>query len=426
MIRYRKKYTGWGYARPKEVTYSAVGDEITDEAGNEVSGGEDPGYRPDAVVEMSLGHVNMPRHGEDPSELYSNTKLDKGEQQTLFHTVPSKITHASADHRLRGAAATNLLAMAYNEAHNLGHGITYDDSLSSHSSPLAKMGLDLGLVVSNPHNPSADITNGIALEGAHRNIRTVPAYFANRHSPRGEEIEPEEVSRGRSTVRNWINQRRTLTLGKQFDSQPSSDTSDQLQLPGLENDEGPVKYVPIEREFYPRTPRPLPSRDRRIIRGIDEKGFTRRVTPVADPYGRPTPVSPVHGPPPVRGRSAVPDSRDSAVPDSQDSAPVPNSSPDHPPFPPFPDVVRGSSSREWLLAHMRYNRDLNAAVSSRLQDPSLSDDHAFLRSVHARVRANFEQIQRRALFSDIAGYLHDSPNISSSNESAVPDSRDDQ
>lgn len=206
-IKFFKVYDYYHGAGGKPTTshYTAVGES------------DDSNTRPSAKVTLQHGYREEVKPGEDPSELWENWRKDSGEQQVLFHEQPSTITLASADNSLRGTPAMTLLGMAVADANKLGHGLTYDDSLSSHSSKIAREGISAGVVRRNPSNPNAINTNNMAGTGAHRHTQRVPSFYGEKYSPLGSEVSPEEMQAGRNVVRDFINKRRARKLGAQFD-----------------------------------------------------------------------------------------------------------------------------------------------------------------------------------------------------------------
>lgn len=127
-------------------------------------------------------------------ETYEDTGYVTHPHEALFQTDPAKITGAYADPTMRGAVPA-LLGMALNEGKKQGYGITYDDSLSAHSSPIAQQGLDAGLLIPNKHNTGANITNSLGMSG-------------NRmvHWERGkyESAPPEQLQAGKDTIRGVL------------------------------------------------------------------------------------------------------------------------------------------------------------------------------------------------------------------------------
>lgn len=216
-IKYFKKYGGHG-KEPDTAHFTALSDTPADY--DEL---------PRADVTLILGSRTEVAPGQDPSELLTNRYKDQGTQQVLFEQTPSIIDSAFSDHRLRGRPAMNLLGMAVAEGKQRGYGLTYSSSLSGNSSPIAKMGLDFGVVLPNPDNPEAKVTNNIAASGAHNYVQTSPQFHREKYSPAGTEVDPEELKAGKSEVVNIINRsREARALGKQFDN--SGPVPEQLQL----------------------------------------------------------------------------------------------------------------------------------------------------------------------------------------------------
>lgn len=168
--------------------------------------------------------------GEDynPSWIAHNRYAKPGDQLKLFDVLPSTISYAMADHRMRAHTPT-IIGMAINEANKLGMGLTYSSDLSEHSSKLAKKGMELGVVAPNKFNPEAEQRNDIGAAGL--------GSFEHTYSPSTfmdmDKIKPEEVEAGRTTIRGIVKQniesRKTAShLGEQFKT-----NNEQLKLPGF-------------------------------------------------------------------------------------------------------------------------------------------------------------------------------------------------
>ena len=149
----------------------------------------------------------------------------------LFTHVPEniKVTHLFADKRVRPHMMT-MMGLLKNDYPNAE--ITHDASLSIFSSRLTRHALSRGLVTRNPENRNANPT------GSHHdvtpvqqgNMSTIKNHITNGSDESNlTEIAPEDVAKGRQTVRNMI---RPGVAPKARKQTPKTQ-SEQLKLPGI-------------------------------------------------------------------------------------------------------------------------------------------------------------------------------------------------
>lgn len=206
-IQYHKKPTMGGY-----IQYLATGEsEPQDIGANAV-------FKPGSTILLREGGYEYPGD-RFHDEVSVNRHKMPGEQLQLFNTEPSRIEEAFADSRMRTATPT-VIGLAINRAKEIGTGLTYSDSLSEHSSKLAKKGMELGAVTANQKNVEAEKTNDIAEEGLGGYPHVLSEYSISKYDP----VSDEEVGAARKTIRDLVRSGRPAKhMGPQF-KHPDLDT----------------------------------------------------------------------------------------------------------------------------------------------------------------------------------------------------------
>lgn len=126
----------------------------------------------------------------------SSKQSDSGESRTgtpsteLFQQIPAEITAASSNRETRHLVPKTL-AMAYNYGKKQYGQVTYGNSLSKHSSPLAQRGVKSGFLTPNADNEGAEVSNSLD--------------FANNHTVFPiNEVDKSEVGAAQDTVRAFL------------------------------------------------------------------------------------------------------------------------------------------------------------------------------------------------------------------------------
>ena len=175
--------TGISYWKKHDPKWNVTEYEAIDRQGTAYGTGSDRGHdtrHPMAVLHISNGkwenHFHARTSGEY-EELVPRSHIfpETGEKEaryynfhgqgTLFHSKPAQIglmrAHPTVGMRV---AAMNLAGMAIQDANRAGHEVVPDDSLSVHSSPLAQLGVQTGVLKQNSYNPTSEKTNGMSLD----------------------------------------------------------------------------------------------------------------------------------------------------------------------------------------------------------------------------------------------------------------------
>ena len=218
MPRYFKTKDHYKYTDSEGITTEHLGYGVVSDAST--------GYKNE---EHPFGYSRLKRTS---SYEIPNVYVNKGKPETeLFTHVPEniKVTHLFADKRVRPHMMT-MMGLLKNDYPNAE--ITHDASLSIFSSRLTRHALNRGLVTRNPENRNAN-PNGShhdttpVQEG---NMATIYNHVTNgSNESKITEIAPEDVAKGRQTVRNMI---RPGSAPKERKQTPKVE-SEQLKLPGI-------------------------------------------------------------------------------------------------------------------------------------------------------------------------------------------------
>ena len=101
--------------------------------------------------------------GGTPAPHITDVSSYRDRNPTLFRSEPSTLSFLKGDPSMSHAVPT-LLGMAINHARKIGDGtLQASDSLSKHSSPIVKRGLDAGVLVPNPDNRTGVQNNGMSI-----------------------------------------------------------------------------------------------------------------------------------------------------------------------------------------------------------------------------------------------------------------------
>lgn len=177
-----------------------------------VSSSERSGMHPAAEVDMDKGYYEYNSDHYDVNDRMSGDYYDEGtDQMRLFNMRPAKISYAFSDHSLRSRVPT-LLGMAINDAKDAGFGLTYDDSLTAHSSRLAKRGMAKGILTRNPNNPLA-----YGDEWDAEDLDTHEYLIDKRTLRSANPADPNTISRSKETIRDLVRSGRPAKhMGPQF------------------------------------------------------------------------------------------------------------------------------------------------------------------------------------------------------------------
>lgn len=218
-IQYTSRHIpAWGeltperdYSVPAGATeYTAWGEHVPPDSW---MGSEDNNFISRSIVQ----HYSPYLHSSPEGKMWNEDRVMRGKHPKLFFAQPSMIEGLYSDPSMRHTVPT-LLGLMVND--NPGS-LTYDDSLSETSAPLAQKGIDLGVVSPNPHNPSARPSNSIR-------VKTWVDEMSNKDIP----ISEDRVKAARDTVRSTLRPKKAEPEAPAVPQHLS--TQFHPQLPGLE------------------------------------------------------------------------------------------------------------------------------------------------------------------------------------------------
>lgn len=142
-------------------------------------------FVPSASLGLTHGTYIPPGTGAYERRDYYRGLYERDKQSPLFYMTDHQV-HAAFAHPLMTHAVPALLGLAFLENH--GHPLGYDSSLSTHSSGLVKKGLESGVVIPHPDNPTGSQSNYLGFGAAVEKETLRLSELRGEHSEGGPEM----------------------------------------------------------------------------------------------------------------------------------------------------------------------------------------------------------------------------------------------
>lgn len=229
MVRYYKKQ----YTHSHNESIYAVGDEETqDEWGEKGVPIAYVGYTPAKISpnwNYSNGHYQpSPEALSDFISEHDRYPENHELPTTLFTPQNAQVHSLFADHRMR-AHVPNLLGHVLNQAQVQGAKITADWNLSPHSSAIVRRGIEAGLVVGHPNNPTAEVHNTMGEEGRDKYVEIAnQRLFYEDEAMRDSDVKKMRA-KGRDAIMSLKGKQPRPTTPK-VETKPSGPQPEQLRL----------------------------------------------------------------------------------------------------------------------------------------------------------------------------------------------------
>ena len=184
---------------------------------------------PDDFIERTVSRLEhkMLFDGSTSDEIEAELERQRNTPQ-MFYSEPAEVTGLHADPSMRHTVGT-LAGLALNQ---FGKTLRASNSLSKHSSPIVKRGLEAGVLTPNRANPSGEVNNLISQKSVveewtmHSPTDTSPNEDSTKDGP-GRKIPKSRLDASRKTIHGIL---RPKTSPEQFGPvQPDP------QLPGMED-----------------------------------------------------------------------------------------------------------------------------------------------------------------------------------------------